>query len=234
MIRGVCFIVAVGALFQLAADAAETKRPTRTRNSSSASIHRTAVIRDRSVAWSKDSSAARAAFKLNDFAKAEKLCKKALLDTRSFKENDPRVAQSLDDLAQVYARERKFDDARPLFMRVLKIKEAKYGKDSPELINPLNDVVRVTCAGGACYDTIPPLKRLLSIRRKVDPNSRDIPINLLLIGEAYEKRGKYPEAMDYFQQCVVAEKLRSGHSPMVGTLARNIERVKHEMALCRK
>jgi len=67
-----------------------------------------------------------------------------------------------------------------------------------------------------------------------DPKNRDIPINLLLIGEAYEKRGRYPEAMDYFQQCVVAEKVRSGHSPLVASLARNIERVKHEMSLCNK
>ncbi|CAN5423415.1 hypothetical protein BH10CYA1_BH10CYA1_02870 [soil metagenome] len=206
MIRRVCLIVAVAAQFQLAADAVETK----------------------------STSAAHAAIQSKDFVKAEKLCKQALLDTRRMKENDPRLSQSLDDLAQVYIHERKFDDARPLFMRVLKIKESKYGKDSPELIKPLNDVVRVTCAGGACYDTIPHLKRLLSIRRKAEPNSRDIPVTLLLIGEAYEKREKYPEALDYFQQCVVAEKLRAGHSPMVATYFRNVERVKHELAICKK
>lgn len=142
--------------------------------------------------------------------------------------------KNLDDKAQALARQRKFDEARPLFLRVLKIKEAKFGKESHELIQPLNDVVRVTCAGGACYDTIPYLKRLLSIRRKTEPGSRDIPINLLLIGEAYEKRKAYPEAMDYFKQAALAEKERTGPGPMVATLARNIERVRHKMAVCKK
>jgi hypothetical protein len=57
---------------------------------------------------------------------------------------------------------------------------------------------------------------------------------LLLIGEAYEKRESYPEAMDYFKQATLAEKQRVGNGPMVATLARNIERVRHKMAVCAK
>lgn len=187
-----------------------------------------------SALWKTDSTAAQAAFKANDFSGAEKLARKALADTRSMKENDVRIIESSETLGQVYLRQRKFEEARPLFMRVLRWKEAKYGIDSAELIQPLNDVVRVTCAAGACYDTIPYLKRLLAIRKRVDPKSRDIPITLLLIGEAYEKRQAYPEAMDYFKQATLAEKQRIGSGPMIATLARNVERVRHKMAVCAK
>jgi tetratricopeptide (TPR) repeat protein len=189
MIRSARCIIAVltlvGAAMDVSADRVEAKSESRTSQK----------VCDASGSWSADRSAAIAAFERNEFVKAEKLAKKAFADTIHMKENDPRVLQSSEDLGQIYLRQRKFDEARPLFTRVLKLKERKYGKDSAELIQPLNDVVRVTCAGGACYDTIPYLKRLLSIRRRVEPKSRDIPITLLLIGEAYEKRQAYPEAM---------------------------------------
>jgi tetratricopeptide (TPR) repeat protein len=185
----------------------------------------------RGALWAKDSKDGRTATQARDYSRAEKSLKKALLDARSFKETDPRLSQTLDDLAQVYISERKFDDARLLYLRVLKIDEAKYGSSAPELIKPLNDVVRVTCASGACYDTIPYLKRLLSINQKIPGTSpRDISVNLLLIAEAYEKRGKYDEAMDYFKQAIAAEKLKSGNGPMVASLARNVERVRREMS----
>ncbi len=214
MIRQVCFIVLVSTLVQTAAGA---------------SGKQSQIEKD----WKTDSAAAHAAYQVNDFAKAEKLAKKAMRETRLMRPNDPRVLQSTNELGQIYLRQRKFDHARPYFMRILKYKEAKYGKDSAALIQPLNDVVRVTCAGGACYDTIPYLKRLLAIRKRVEPKSRDIPITLLLIGEAYEKREAYPEAMDYFKQATLAEKERTGSGPMVATLARNIERVRREMAVCK-
>ncbi|MBS1953443.1 MAG: tetratricopeptide repeat protein [Cyanobacteria bacterium SZAS-4] len=226
MMHRAFFILVALTLVQTTADASSRKN----HDSASASKSRTS---DSSSSWGKDSAAAQAAFRANDLSKAEKLAKKALSDTKHMKENDPRIMISSEDLAQVYLRQQKYDQARPPFMRVLKIKEAKYGKDSAELIQPLNNVVRVTCAGGACYDTIPYLKRLLAIRKRVDPKSRDIPITLLLIGEAYEKREAYPEAMDYFKQATLAEKQRIGNGPMVLTLSRNIERVRHKMAVCK-
>lgn len=224
MIRRSCYILLVLMLVQSPADASEGKTH---------SPHKLSAEQI-SALWQKDSVAAQAAFKANDFSLAERLARKALADTRSMKDNDVRIIESAETLGQVYLRQRKFDEARPLFMRVLRWKEAKYGKDSPELIQPLNDVVRVTCAAGACYDTIPYLKRLLAIRKRVDPKSRDIPITLLLIGEAYEKREAYPEAMDYFKQATLAEKQRIGSGPMIATLARNVERVRHKMAVCAK
>lgn len=228
MIRSACCLIAaltlVEAAIGVSAACAETKSHARASQK----------ISEGSGSWSADRAAAIAAFESNDFAKAEKLAKKAFADTSHMKENDPRVLQSSEDLGQIYLRQRKFDEGRPLFTHVLKLKERKYGKDSAELLQPLNDVVRVTCASGACYDTIPYLKRLLAIHKRVDPKSRDIPITLLLIGEAYEKRQAYPEAIEYFKQSALAEKQRIGNGPMVATLARNIERVKHEMKICKK
>jgi tetratricopeptide (TPR) repeat protein len=182
--------------------------------------------------WEKDRKDGLAATQSGAYPRAEKLLKQSLRDAKNFKETDPRLTQTLDDLAEVYIRQKKFDDATPLYMRVLKIEETKHGKTSVELIKPLNNIVRVTCAGGECYDTIPYLKRLLSIRQKAyGPNSRDVPVTLLLIGEAYEKRNKYDEAIAYFRQAIAAEKSKSGNSPMSLTLTRNIDRVCKEKSI---
>ena len=136
MIARACFILVALIVVQTAADASSRK----SHDDSSVGKSSNSAV-SCSSSWGKDSAAAQAAFRANDFSKAETLAKKALADTRHMKENDPRILISSEDLAQVYLSQQKYDQARPPFMRVLKIKEAKYGKDSAELIKPLNDVV---------------------------------------------------------------------------------------------
>jgi hypothetical protein len=119
---------------------------------------------------------------------------------------------------------------------VLKIDEQKYGRESPMLITPLNDVIKVTCVTGKCYDTIPELKRLLLIRRKAHgAHSREVPITLLLLGEAYEKHDDFAHAVTYFSEAVAVEKKISGeHSGMAAALAKNTERAQMELDLSRQ
>ena len=180
--------------------------------------------------WSSIRANGLAAAGKRDYVHAEKLLKRALACVSSGSESDPRLVTSLGDLATVYANEQNYTAARALYLRVLAIKESQCGTDSPTLIGPLNDVVRVTCAGGVCFDTIPQLRRLLSIRRKAfGEDSRDVPVTLLLIAEAYEKHAKYEQAIDYFQQAIASEQKRSGkHSRMVHLLSQNLARVHKE------
>jgi len=184
----------------------------------------------RRIDWSVDRADGLAAAGKCDYVLAEKLLKDALACVNSGNESDPRLLTSLGDLATVYANEQKYAAARPLYLRVLKIKESQCGADSPNLIGPLNDVVRVTCAAGVCYDTIPQLKRLLSIRQKAfGQDSRDVSVTLLLIAEAYEKHAKYDQAIDYFKQAIATEQRRSGkNSRMVRMLSQNLQRVYKE------
>jgi len=137
----------------------------------------------------------------------------------------------LKDQASVFAAEKKFSEARVVYDRVLKITEQKYGRESPRLITPLNDVIKVTCVTGKCYDTLPELKRLLRIRRKAHGvYSREVPITLLLIGEAYEKHGDFSRALSYFNEAVSTEKKISGErSEMVKALSKYVERSKKEL-----
>jgi tetratricopeptide (TPR) repeat protein len=136
----------------------------------------------------------------------------------------------LNKKAEELVKQKRFTQARSVYQNVLKQTEAQYGPDHPMLIQPLNNIVRVSCVGRQCFETIPELKRMLAIRQKAyGKDSRDVPVNLLLLGEAYEKEQKYDEALTYFQQAVESEKRRSGgNSSYAQSLARNINRVERE------
>jgi len=178
-------------------------------------------------AWSKDRAAGMESARLRNFRLAEKYLQSALGRAKLLGRSNSCYATSLNDLAEVYAAQRKWAQARDLFWQALDIAEAKVGKDSAELIKPLNNVVRVSCAAGNCYDTVPQLKRLLAIRKKAYGEfSKGLSINLLLLGEAYEKKGKLVEAKAYFEQAVETETRVSGkNSELTRSLAKNICRV---------
>ncbi len=182
--------------------------------------------------WESSRGQALAAAEKHQYAQAETTLQRLVKQAGETNPTSPRLIVALKDLASVYASDKKFGDARSAYQRVLKIDEQKYGRESPMLITPLNDVIKVTCVTGKCYDTIPELKRLLSIRRKAHgAHSREIPVTLLLLGEAYEKHGDFAPAVSYFTQAVSTEKRISGEkSDMAAALAKNVERAKKELA----
>ncbi|MBK9773581.1 MAG: tetratricopeptide repeat protein [Candidatus Obscuribacter sp.] len=113
--------------------------------------------------------------------------------------------------AAALVQQKHYKEARDLYLQVLGRQEFLSGKTSKELIGPLNDIVKTSCMAGACYDAMPKLKRLLEIKRATYGNNyADLPFNLQLMGEACEKKGKYAEALNYFNQAVEAQKRIGG------------------------
>jgi tetratricopeptide (TPR) repeat protein len=193
--------------------------------------------------WAKERIEGLAAGKARDYKKAEKLLKEAVQQATEFGDKGDRLVIALNDLGNLYATEHKYDDARLVFLRVLKLSELKYGKSSTALIGPLNNVVKVTCAGGKCSDTVPELKRLLQIKQNAGAACvRDLPVALLLLGEAYEQQKKYPDSVDYIKQAVAAQtKLTGAGSRQTIQLSLNLARLYQEMSkydegerLCKK
>jgi tetratricopeptide (TPR) repeat protein len=180
--------------------------------------------------WEASRSEALEAAKKHQYPQAESAFQRLVKQAETSKVGSPRLVLALNDLASVYASEKKFAEARTAYERVLKINEQKYGRESPMLITLLNDVIKVTCVTGECYDTIPELRRLLFIRRKAGgTHLREVPVTLLLLGEAYEKHGDFSQALTYFTEAVATEKKLSGEqSAMAAALSKNVERAKKE------
>jgi tetratricopeptide (TPR) repeat protein len=184
------------------------------------------------AAWLKVRADGVAAEKKRDYLNAERLLREAVQRATKFGGKDERLMATLNDLGNLYATERKYDDSRIVFSRVLTLSEAKYGKSNAALIGPLNNVVRVTCAGGKCSDTTGELKRLLQIRQSSgDAYVRDVPVTLLLLGEAYEQQQKYFDSIFYFKQATSAQaRLTSELSKQTIQLSLNLARVYQKMS----
>ncbi len=60
-------------------------------------------------------------------------------DEIRFGPDHPKVATSLNNLADYYARHRKYDLAEPMFVRALTILENSYGKDHPYVATVLEN-----------------------------------------------------------------------------------------------
>ena len=87
-----------------------------------------------------------AAYNAGNYREAETQLKAALKSTRDFASNDPKLMNTLRDLAQVYRAQSKYADAEPLMERHLALKERFLGKFHPDLAKDLDQLGRVCFA----------------------------------------------------------------------------------------
>jgi tetratricopeptide (TPR) repeat protein len=181
---------------------------------------------DQSERWQAANQAGLEAVRRRDFKTAEEFYDKAAKEAASAGDERGRLA-SLNALADMYANQGKLEEARQLYLTILQAQERLQGSDSTALIPALNNVVRVTCVGGECTATLPYLKQLLEIRTKAfGPGHRDVLMTLGLIGETYEKKGDYGEALTYFQKKVsIGKRIFGPEDPFVLASSMNSGRV---------
>ena len=74
-----------------------------------------------------------AAYNAGNYREAETQLKAALKSTRDFASNDPKLMNTLRDLAQVYRAQSKYAEAEPLMERHLALKERFLGNSIPIL-----------------------------------------------------------------------------------------------------
>src|ERR1700694_2641591 len=82
--------------------------------------------------WEKEYADGKAAYAAGNYREAEKQLKAAYKSTREFASNDPKLLNTLNDLAQVYRAESKYQDAEPLMDRYLTLRERFLGKYHPD------------------------------------------------------------------------------------------------------
>src|SRR5690348_16630348 len=77
--------------------------------------------------WKKNDEAGAKALKAGRYAQAEKLLLSAIREAETFGADDPRLALSLDNLAWLYYRQGKYEQALGPARRSLEIREKKFG-----------------------------------------------------------------------------------------------------------
>lgn len=98
------------------------------------------------------------------YKEAEPLMRRALaIDEKSFGENHPRVANDLNNLAELLRKTNHLVEAEPLIRRALRINEASLGPDHPNVATNLNNLAQLLQNTNCLIDAEPLMRRALVI-----------------------------------------------------------------------
>ena len=124
--------------------------------------------------WESYIQAGEAAYQQGNYAEAEKQFLAALQEAENFGPEDPRLATSLNNLANLYEAQGKYTEAEPLYQRALTIYEKALGPEHPNVATSLNNLAVLYEAQGKYTEAEPLYQRSLAIREKAlgpeDPN----------------------------------------------------------------
>ena len=144
-------------------------------------------------------------FKEGKFDEALPLAKRALeIRERLLPRNDPRVANSLSFLGDVYLAKREYDNARKTFERLLHLQEELVGPTDVRLANTLDRLALLY------YEDEKPLKaeefyqRSLTLREQaLGPEDLQVANSLYALGQFYRLRRDYDKALNSYRRSLM-------------------------------
>ena len=129
--------------------------------------------------WEMHNTAGQEAYEQGRYTDAEKAWLAALKEAESFAPEAPRLALSLNNLANVYHSQGKYAEAEPLYKRALAIVEKAFGQEHPNVATSLNNLGGVYVAQGKYAEADPLFKRALAIQENaLGPEHPYVPVTL--------------------------------------------------------
>ncbi len=123
--------------------------------------------------------------------------------TSSFGPDDLRLAQSLNNLAELYRLQGKYSETDRLYQQALAIKKKVLAPDDPDLAFSMVTLGISYRDQGKYTEAEPLLQQALAIRRKAfGPDHPTVATSLNILAECYRLEGKYAEAEPLFQQAL--------------------------------
>ena len=116
--------------------------------------------------WERNMRAGATAYQQGNYGEAVKQTKAALEAAEAFGPDDPRLATTLNNLAEFYRAQGKYVEAEPLHERALAIREKALGPEHPDVAQSLNNLALLYQAQGKYAEAEPLHKRALAIREK--------------------------------------------------------------------
>jgi len=95
---------------------------------------------EQATPWERHNAAGLTSFEQGNYAEAEEHWKAALKEAENFGPQDPRLATSLNNLAEIYRAQGRYAEAEPLYQQALAIDEKALGPDHPEVANSVFSV----------------------------------------------------------------------------------------------
>jgi eukaryotic-like serine/threonine-protein kinase len=194
-------------------------------NEAIAQHERARAIRERIAPGSLDlgktyAALARALDDLGRYAEARAMAERGLaIETAQLGPDHPGVAMVLNDLGNIAIDEGKLDDARRYYERVQAIRERAVlaGDDPSSLADIIHNLGVLAVDQDRPDDAIAQFQHAIDLRRKVDPKDVQISMSMSSIGSVLAHRGKYGEALTYFQGAADLAEAKLGPThPFVG------------------
>eukprot|EP00903_Cladosiphon_okamuranus_P006199 g6096.t1 len=148
---------------------------------------------------------------LGSYSGAEAILRKVLQGTDENGNELAEVGFALDTLADALRRQGKLDEADPLLVRAIEIKERALGPDHPSLATSLGTRATVLEAQGK-YDEADRLYvRCIEIReRALGPDHPELAVSLNNRAELLQEQGKHDEADRLYVRCIEVEERALG------------------------
>jgi tetratricopeptide (TPR) repeat protein len=152
------------------------------------------------------------------YAEAEPLYQRALvIREKALGPDHPGVAQSLNNLAELYYAQGKYAEAEPLLQRALRTWEKALGPEHADVATSLNNLAALYDDQGKYAEAEPLYKRALRIWEKaLGPEHADVATSLNNLAALYYAQGKYGEAEPLYQRALgIREKALGPEHPHV-------------------
>lgn len=94
----------------------------------------------RTLSWERNLTAGITALREGQFDEARSQYLRALRDAEGFGPADPRLTVTLDNLGALYRLQGKYEEAEPICLRALAIKESTFGPEHANVASTLRDL----------------------------------------------------------------------------------------------
>jgi len=141
-------------------------------------------------------------YERGEYQKATDLFEQVVeLANKTLGPDHPNVANSLNNLAELYKKQGRYAEAEPLYKRSLKIKEAKLGPDHPDVAKSLNNLAELYRSQGRYAEAEPLYKRSLEIwEAKLGPDHPDVAKSLNNLAVLHVAQGQWLDAVEAFDR----------------------------------
>ena len=168
--------------------------------------------------WQKEYADGMAAYNAGNYREAETQLKAALKSSRDFASNDPKLLNTLRDLAQAYRAQSKYAEAEPLMERHLALKERFLGKFHPDLAKELDQLGRVCFAQMKFVSAEAYFRReLVIMEKKFGPEFLDLIPALTNVAQSCQALNKFSDAEPLLKRAIsIREKNQGARSRRYG------------------
>lgn len=146
----------------------------------------------------------------------------AMTEAEKFGAQDQRLSNSLKELAEVFRKRGKYDEARPLYLRALTIDDLTFGPESNEVANDLKQLASIYRQEGKFDDAEAMSRRYQSIEARLSNGEKQEPVDTSndTLQSAHDliKADKLSEARAMLRRMMVKDPDNSRIETMLGVV----------------